>query len=148
MNTLGPGGPAVAAYFSGAFQRPSHAMTAEEHLAHIKAMSASGDIHAGHALDEFAHGVAIVDADLIESRVGHAVDEHAREPRLAEIGQRAALRIGARRQNDAVDATLMEGLDDFELAGGIVLGVGEEDHHAEARALGLDRADDVAEIGI
>jgi carboxymethylenebutenolidase len=49
---------AVAAYFSGAFQRPSQAMTAEEHLAHIKAMSASGDIHAGHALDEFARGVA------------------------------------------------------------------------------------------
>jgi carboxymethylenebutenolidase len=49
---------AVAAYFSGAFQRPSHAMTAEEHLEHIKAMSAAGDIHAGHALDEFARGVA------------------------------------------------------------------------------------------
>jgi len=49
---------AVAAYFSGAFQRPSHAMTAAEHLEHIKAMSAAGDIHAGHALDEFARGVA------------------------------------------------------------------------------------------
>ena len=49
---------AVAAYFSGAFQRPSHAMTAAEHVEHIKAMSASGDIHAGHALDEFARGVA------------------------------------------------------------------------------------------
>src|SRR5215471_6578957 len=49
---------ALAAYFSGAFQRPSHAMTAEEHLAHIKAMSAAGDIHAGHALDEFARGIA------------------------------------------------------------------------------------------
>lgn len=49
---------AVAAYFSGAFQRPSHAMTAAEHLEHIKALSAAGDIHAGHALDEFARGVA------------------------------------------------------------------------------------------
>jgi carboxymethylenebutenolidase len=49
---------AVAAYFSGAFQHPSHAMTAEEHLEHIKAMSAAGDIHAGHALDEFARGIA------------------------------------------------------------------------------------------
>src|SRR5215468_6776450 len=49
---------AVTAYFSGAFQRPGHAMTAEEHLAHIKAMSAAGDIHAGHALDEFARGIA------------------------------------------------------------------------------------------
>jgi len=49
---------AVAAYFSGAFQRPSHAMTAEEHLVHIKMMSAAGDIHAGHALDEFARGIA------------------------------------------------------------------------------------------
>jgi carboxymethylenebutenolidase len=49
---------AVAAYFSGAFQRPGHAMTAEEHLEHIKAMSAAGDIHAGHALDEFARGIA------------------------------------------------------------------------------------------
>jgi hypothetical protein len=49
---------AVAAYVSGAFQRPSHAMTAEEHLAHIKGMSAAGDIHAGHALDEFARGIA------------------------------------------------------------------------------------------
>jgi carboxymethylenebutenolidase len=33
-------------------------MTAAEHVEHIKAMSASGDIHAGHALDEFARGVA------------------------------------------------------------------------------------------
>src|SRR5215468_1401162 len=49
---------AVAAYFSGTFQRPGHAMTAEEHLEHIKAMSAAGDIHAGHALDEFARGIA------------------------------------------------------------------------------------------
>src|SRR5262245_34139031 len=49
---------AGAAYFSGAFQHPSQAMTAEEHLAHIKAMSAAGDIHAGHALDEFARGIA------------------------------------------------------------------------------------------
>src|SRR5262249_34762713 len=49
---------AVAAYFSGAFQRPGHAMTAEEHLEHIKVMSAAGDIHAGHALDEFARGIA------------------------------------------------------------------------------------------
>src|SRR5580765_1677720 len=49
---------AVAAYFSGAFQRPSHAMTAAEHLEHIKALSAAGDIHAGHALDEFARANA------------------------------------------------------------------------------------------
>src|SRR5262245_52757067 len=48
----------VAAYFSGAFQRPSQAMTAEQHLEHIKALSAAGDIHAGHALDEFARGIA------------------------------------------------------------------------------------------
>jgi carboxymethylenebutenolidase len=33
-------------------------MTAAEHMEHIKAMSAAGDIHAGHALDEFARGVA------------------------------------------------------------------------------------------
>ncbi|HET9830061.1 MAG TPA: dienelactone hydrolase family protein [Vicinamibacterales bacterium] len=33
-------------------------MTAAEHLEHLKAMSAAGDIHAGHALDEFARGVA------------------------------------------------------------------------------------------
>jgi carboxymethylenebutenolidase len=51
-------GAGVAVYFSGAFQRPSQAMTAAEHLEHIKAMSAAGDIHAGHALDEFARGVA------------------------------------------------------------------------------------------
>jgi len=33
-------------------------MTAAEHLEHLKAMSAAGDIHAGHALDEFARGIA------------------------------------------------------------------------------------------
>jgi carboxymethylenebutenolidase len=33
-------------------------MTIAEHLEHLKAMSAAGDIHAGHALDEFARGVA------------------------------------------------------------------------------------------
>jgi carboxymethylenebutenolidase len=33
-------------------------MTAAEHIEHLKAMSAAGDIHAGHALDELARGVA------------------------------------------------------------------------------------------
>src|SRR5438034_4863780 len=33
-------------------------MTAAEHLEHIKMMAASGDIHANHALDEFARGIA------------------------------------------------------------------------------------------
>ena len=37
---------------------PATSMTAAEHLEHLKAMSAAGDIHAGHALDEFARGVA------------------------------------------------------------------------------------------
>ncbi|HUK32530.1 MAG TPA: hypothetical protein VLV86_01390, partial [Vicinamibacterales bacterium] len=37
---------------------PAMTMTAAEHLEHIKAMAAAGDIHAGHALDEFARGVA------------------------------------------------------------------------------------------
>src|SRR6266404_1467787 len=33
-------------------------MSAAEHLEHIRMMAASGDIHANHALDEFARGVA------------------------------------------------------------------------------------------
>ena len=37
---------------------PAMNMTAAEHLEHIRMMSAAGDIHAGHALDEFARGVA------------------------------------------------------------------------------------------
>jgi hypothetical protein len=37
---------------------PAMNMTAAEHLEHIKMMSAGGDIHAGHALDEFARGVS------------------------------------------------------------------------------------------
>lgn len=37
---------------------PAINMTAAEHLEHIKMMASSGDIHANHALDEFARGVA------------------------------------------------------------------------------------------
>src|SRR5499427_1657085 len=37
---------------------PAMSMTAAEHLEHLKMMSAGGDIHAGHALDEFARGIA------------------------------------------------------------------------------------------
>jgi carboxymethylenebutenolidase len=37
---------------------PSMNMTLAEHIEHLKAMSAAGDIHAGHALDELARGVA------------------------------------------------------------------------------------------
>jgi carboxymethylenebutenolidase len=37
---------------------PAMNMTAAEHLEHIKMMASSGDIHASHALDEFARGVA------------------------------------------------------------------------------------------
>ena len=107
------------------------------------AMPEPGDI-----IDQLAHRLAIVDADLIERRIGRAIDQDARQPRRVQIDKRAALRVGARRQNDAVDATLMKRGQDRELAGRVVLGVGEEDHHAEPGALGLDGADDVAEIGI
>jgi len=37
---------------------PAMSMTTAEHLAHLKMLSDAGDIHAGHALDEFARGVA------------------------------------------------------------------------------------------
>ena len=37
---------------------PAMNMTAEQHLEHIKMMAAGGDIHANHALDEFARGVS------------------------------------------------------------------------------------------
>ena len=37
---------------------PAMSMTAAEHLEHLKALSDAGDIHAGHALDEFARGVS------------------------------------------------------------------------------------------
>ena len=37
---------------------PAMNMSAAEHLEHIKTMAASGDIHANHALDEFARGAA------------------------------------------------------------------------------------------
>jgi len=37
---------------------PAMNMSAAEHLEHIKMMAATGDIHANHALDEFARGIA------------------------------------------------------------------------------------------
>src|SRR6185295_14359176 len=37
---------------------PAMNLSAAEHLEHIKMMAAGGDIHASHALDEFARGVA------------------------------------------------------------------------------------------
>ena len=53
---------AIAVFFygrRGAVQaQQDHVMTAAEHMEHLKMMAASGDIHAGHALDEFARGVA------------------------------------------------------------------------------------------
>src|SRR5712691_4593446 len=53
----------VAAVVVFLYGRRSHAesaqpMTAAEHVEHLKMMAAGGDIHAGHALDEFARGVA------------------------------------------------------------------------------------------
>lgn len=53
---------AIAVFFygrRGAVQaQQAHVMTAAEHMEHLKMMAAGGDIHAGHALDEFARGVA------------------------------------------------------------------------------------------
>src|SRR5437667_1521990 len=37
---------------------PTMSMTAAEHLDHIRMMAGAGDIHANHALDEFARGIA------------------------------------------------------------------------------------------
>ena len=98
--------------------------------------------------DQRLHRLAIVDADLIERGVGRAIDEHAGQAGVAQIGERAAFRIGARRQNDAVHPALVKRGDDRQFAVGVVLGVREEHHHAEAGAFGLDRADDVDEIGV
>ena len=50
----------------------------------------------GDMIDQFAHRFAIVDADLIERGIGRAVDQDAWEPRRAQIGERAPLRVGAR----------------------------------------------------
>ena len=99
---------------------------------------------AGDIIDQFAHRLAIVDADLIERGIERPVDQDARQPRRLQIGERAPLGVGARRQNDAVDPTLMKRGQDLKLARRVVLGVGKEDHHAEPGAFGLDRADDVA----
>src|ERR1051325_11449816 len=49
---------AVSFYGRRSEAQQTHVMTAAEHLEHIKMLSAGGDIHAGHALDEFARGVA------------------------------------------------------------------------------------------
>ena len=67
-------------------EHASHGMTAEEHLAH---MSAAGDIHAGHALDEIkwaatprqaAAGTAALPADDMG-----AVERLAKSPRKGEF---------------------------------------------------------------
>ena len=51
---------AVVVFLYGRRSRAESAqpMTAAEHMEHLKMMAAGGDIHAGHALDEFARGVA------------------------------------------------------------------------------------------
>ena len=99
-------------------------------------------------IDQCTHGFPVVDADLVERGVQRAVDEHARQANVPQIGERATCGIGARRQDDAVDATLVKGGDDRQLAFRVVLGVRQEDHHPETGAFRLDRADDVAEIGV
>ena len=73
----------------------------------------------GDMVDQFAHRLAIVDADLIERGVGGAVDQDAREPRRPQIAKRAALGVGARRQNDPVDPPLVQRGQDLKLAGRI-----------------------------
>ena len=67
---------------------------------------------------------------------------------VPQIAKRAAFRVGARREDDPVNPPLVQGGQDFKLAGRIILGVGQENHHAQPRAFGLDRADDVGEVGI
>ena len=49
---------------------------------------------AGDVIDQLAHRVAIVDADLIERRIWRTVDQDARQTGLAQIGERTALRVG------------------------------------------------------
>ena len=74
--------PAAAA----ADAHAAHAMTAEQHLAHL---SAAGDIHAGHALDEIAWAAmarqaAPAVANLPADDMG-AVDRLAKSPRKGEF---------------------------------------------------------------
>ena len=101
----------------------------------------------GDMVHQRVHRLAIVDADLIERGIGRAVDQNAREPRFPQIAKRAVFRVGARGKDDPVNPPLVQRGQDLKLADRIVLGVGQEDHHAQPRAFGLDRADDVGEVG-
>ena len=103
---------------------------------------------AQNIIDQFRHGLAVVDADLIEARIEHAVDEHARDAGLTEKVQARPGGLAARGEDHAVHTALMKGRQHRKFAVRVVLSVGEENHHAELGAFGLDRADDVAEIGI
>ena len=99
-------------------------------------------------LDQELHRALVLDADLIEPRRRQAIDQNERDAIFVEILDRAAFRIGGRREDDAVDAALMQRLHDLQLPRGFILGVGEKHHQAEPRAFGLDRADNVREVGV
>jgi hypothetical protein len=103
---------------------------------------------ASDMVHQLAHRLAIVDADLIERRVRRAVDQNAGELRCSQISECASFGVGARRQDDPVNPPLMQRGQDRKLASRVILGVGKENHHAEPGALGLDRANDVSEVGI
>ena len=86
---------------------------------------------AGDMIDQGAHRLPVINPDLIEGRVGCAIDQHARNAGIAEVGDRSALRVGTWRQDDAINAALVKGGDNREFVFGVVLGVREEHHHAE-----------------
>jgi hypothetical protein len=95
-----------------------------------------------------SHRALVLHADLIELRREQAVDEHAGNLVVEDVFQRFSVRIGGRRENDPVDPPLMQRAQHPEFVFRIVLRVGKKHHQAKPGALGLDGADDVAEIGV
>ena len=99
-------------------------------------------------VDEPLDEVRVVHADLIEFLGYKTIDEHGRYLVFPDIADGAFVRRGRRREDDAVDAVLMQCLHDLQLPLRNVVGVGKEDCHAERCAFGFDGPDNVAEIGI
>lgn len=98
-----------------------------------------------HEVDECR---LVLDPDGVERKIRHPVEHERGEAVLAKGGEGTTVRIAAGRDDDAVDAPLMQRRHHLQLAFGAVVRVAEQHHHAELGAFLLDRVDHVGDIAI
>src|SRR5260370_30886670 len=102
----------------------------------------------GQMVDEVRSRLLVLTPDLLEMVPGQAVDEDGREVMFGEVPQGMSAAVGPGCDQHPIDAPLVQSAHDLQLAAGILVRFGQQEHVAKLRKLRFNNVDQVREIRI